>query len=334
MNWKRSVVLTVLASAAGALFAWNHVQHKVHAVPEVQSELTLTGVILPKITTPIRSGNLNLIVPWNTWVTQGEVIGSAEADVAPGVLNRARQELDEDVAVEAEAREQVLQLDEELNTLRAQESETNAQEALDRTAALDAQSDFERREGLFKSALTSNLDYDEATQVRDSADAVLNSVRSNRSTIAMRIEESEAKTEAVRARLADAIGRRNSAEAVYEHLQGRPDSEPVIAPADGMLVQSETDFGIASDPAQLQAYAMVRQADLMSVAVGQPAQIVLDTLPVVTLKAKVSVISESPIQTPQGMAYQVSFEVDNPGDMKLARGEMKVQLANTHGVNR
>ena len=64
----------------------------------------------------------------------------------------------------------------------------------------------------------------------------------------------------------------------------------------GVLVASgETaggELGIASDSRQLCAHAMVRQADLMAVRVGQQARIVVDADPEETLRGTVSAISE------------------------------------------
>lgn len=112
-----------------------------------------------------------------------------------------------------------------------------------------------------------------------------------------------------------ATARRNAAEAALEQMQRGFQSGLIVAPADGVIVAFEqaqgTSFGIASDPQQLLAYAMVRPADLMDIRVGEASLIVLDKEPSVTFHGHVSAISDTSIDLPEGAFYCVTFTVED-----------------------
>jgi membrane fusion protein (multidrug efflux system) len=334
MKLKRSISLILMTSVAAALFAWSHAQSKARkAVASASRQLAqddnpgliLTGTIVPMITTPINGQNLNLAVPLNTWVKRGEVIGTAEPQTDRGEMDSARQELEEAISAERRAEDGIRQVEEELGTLQAQVSSMDSQNALAQTAEFDAEREFERRDTLFRSGLTSRFDYNEAVTARDSAEAALDSIRSNLAAAAIEIDEWKAKAQEAQTGLGEATSRRNAAEVVFEQMQGGPTGEPVVSPADGIIVasgQPGTSVGIASDPRQLCAYATVRQADLMAVGVGQQFLIVLDAQPGVTLHATVSAIAETPADSSEGASYQVAFTVDNPGGTWLSGAAM------------
>lgn len=340
MRLKRLMALILMTSLGSALLAWNHAHSKAHkAVPAASRELVqdddtgliLAGTLVPMITTPIVGRNLNLAVPLSTWVNRGEVIGTAEAPTAPGQMNSAWQELEEAISVERSAEDRLHQIEEGLGALRAQAGSMGGQEALAATAEFDAERELERRDTLFRSGLTSSVDHDTAVTARDSAEAAANSLRSNLISAAVEIDDWEAKAQEAQAELGEATARRNAAEAVFKQIQAGPEDEPIVAPADGIIVASGqaegTGFGIASDPRQLCAYAMVRQADLMLVGVGQQALIVLDARPRVTFHAQVSAISETPVNSSEGGSYQVTFVVDNPGGTWLSGAAMHARMA-------
>jgi multidrug resistance efflux pump len=71
---------------------------------------------------------------------------------------------------------------------------------------------------------------------------------------------------------------------------------------------------------------MVREADLMAVEVGQRSLIVLDGQPAVTFQARVSAISDTPVDSPEGSTYQVTFVVDNPGGTWLSGAAVHARM--------
>jgi multidrug resistance efflux pump len=331
--------LILIASLAAALLGWSFARSKtrktvVHTVnePVVKHDATLIlpGILMPAITTPIAVGNLNLVVDLNTHVQQGEVIGVAPSQIAPAEVEQTRSELANARFCVAQAEENLRQINEELSARRAQLSSMNSQEMSAETGDLEAEREFERRETLFRSGLASEIDYDAAGEARASAAAALASLRSNIAATEVEADEWEVKAEEAQTKLAEASERAHAAQALAESMQGRRKAEPVLSPADGIIVASGdpagTGFGIASDPSQLCVYAELPQADVMSVRVGQEALIVLKGEPAVTLKAKVSALPQTPVDSPEGVTYPLILSVENPARTWLAGVAVRVRI--------
>jgi multidrug efflux pump subunit AcrA (membrane-fusion protein) len=337
MKLNRWMALMLMTSLGAALFVWSHARTKayksVNAAPTklLRNGLILPGTVFPMITTPIVGRDLNLAVPLNVWVKQGDVIGTVQSQVDPGNRERAWQELEEARTAEQRAEDEVRQAEEELSTVQTQVSSMDREEAAADTAKFDAEREFERQDAMLRSGLTSRFDYNAAATARDSSEAATYSIRSELADSAIVIDEWQAKALEAETTLREATTRRNAAEGVFQRMQGSPTGEPVIAPADGILVTSgETargEFGIASDSRQLCAHAMVRQADLMAVRVGQQARIVLDADPEEILRGTVSAISEAPIDLSEGTFYEVTFVVENPGGTWLSSAAMHAHMA-------
>jgi membrane fusion protein, multidrug efflux system len=339
MKLKRLTTLILLTSLGTALFAWSHVHAKAHRAAVSASRqlvhhdgtgLLLAGAIGPMITTPIMGRNLNLVVPLNTWVRRGDVIGTAVPQ-PPGEAGSAPQELQEAISAERRAQDRIRQIEEDLGTLRARVGSMDDREVLAETAAFDAERESEQRHTLLRSGFTPDLKYDEAATARDSAEAAVDSIRLNAAVSALAMDDWEAEAQDAQAELDQATMRRHAAEIVFAQMRGGAVDGPIVSPADGIIVafrQPEgTRFGIASDPRQLCAYALVRQADLMGVRVGQQALIVLDARPDVTFHAKVSTISETPVNSAEGDSYEVAFVVDNPRGAWLSGAAMHARMA-------
>jgi multidrug resistance efflux pump len=326
MSLKRLTTLTLMASVAVALLSWDLARSKprktvVSAKPELdlnhETGLILQGTLIPMITTPIAVSDLKLMVPLNTQVQQGEVIGIAPVRIAPAEMGHAQSELADASSGIAQAEERLREVNEELTTKRAQANNMSTQEIAAENAELEAESEFARRETLLRSGLASELSYDAAAVARASADAALTSLRSDMAATQVEIDQWEARAAEAQANLAAATERGNAARALAGPAQHPDEVAPVVSPADGMIVVSEdpvgTSVGIASDPGQLCAYATLRQADLTSIRIGQQALVVLDGEPAVTLQARVTAIAEMPLDSPEGAMYPVGLSVENPG---------------------
>jgi multidrug resistance efflux pump len=330
------MALMLMTSLGAALFVWSHARTKayksVNAAPTklLRNGLILPGTVFPMITTPIVGGNLNLAVPLNVWVKQGEVIGTVQSQVDPGDRERAWQELEEARSAEQRAEDEVRQAEEELSTVQTQVSSMDREEAAADTAKFDAEREFERQDAMLRSGLTSRFDYNAAATARDSSEAATYSIRSELADSAIMLDEWQAKALEAGTTLREATTHRNAAEAVFQRIQGSPRGEPVMSPAEGVLVSGEeagAGFGIASDSRQLCGHAMVRQADLMAVRVGQQARIVLDADAGETLRGTVRAISEVPIDLSEGTFYEVTFGVENPAGTWLPSAAMHAHMA-------
>jgi multidrug resistance efflux pump len=313
MKPNRWMTLILITSLGTALFAWSHAQVKarkaVRLVPEEDTSLTLTGTIVPAITTPISRRNWNLAIPLNTWVKRGDVIGIAESQAAPTDRDSARQELADARAAERRAIDGVRQAGQELGASQEQAGSMEEREARAETAGPDTNA---------------------AVRGREAAETAADSIPSNLAAVSIETDEWEAKAQEAQAELRKARTRRDAAEVVFRQTPRGSKNELIVSPADGIIVVSGqpegTSFGIASDPRQLCAYAMVREADLMAVEVGQPSLIVLDGQPALTFHAKVRAISDTPVDSPEGSTYQVTFAVDNPGGIWLSGVAMHARL--------
>jgi len=104
MRLKRLTALTLMASLAVALLGWDLARSKVRktlvpAKDELdlnrETSLLLQGTLIPMITTPIAVRDLKLMVPLNTQVQQGDVIGTAPVQIAPADTEHAQSELED-----------------------------------------------------------------------------------------------------------------------------------------------------------------------------------------------------------------------------------------------
>jgi len=254
------------------------------------------------------------------------VIGTAKSRNDSGERDRAWQEVGEARFAERTAQDEIRQDEEELCTLQSQAGKMDREEAQAELAQADAEREFERQDTLFRSGLTSGFDYHAAATTRDSAESALSSIRSNLAESAIEIDQRQAKTLEAETALREATTRRNAAEAVFGRMQWGPIDEPVVSPADGIIVASGESVGIASDPRRVSAHAMVRQADLLAVRIGQQAQIVLDAHPEVTLAGKVTAIAETSTDLSDGASYEVVIEADNPAGTWLSGAGAHVHL--------
>ena len=339
MKLKRSMAIVLMTCGAAAIFAWSHAESRARKaaapasrqlVPADDTSLILAGTIGPATTTPISGRNWNLAVPLNTWVYRGEAIGTEESQPAPGEMNSARHDLEDARLAELKAEDEVRQAEEALVTIQEQVSSMVTQKARAQAAEFDAERELERRDTLLRSGLTSQFDYNTAVSARASAEEAVDSISSKLAETSIETDEWEAKAQAAQADLREAATRRNAAEGVVGQMHEESQAEPIVSPADGIIMASGqpdgTSFRIASDGRQLCAFAMLRPVDLVVVRVGQESLIVLDAHPAVTLYAKVSAISEVPVDSSEGALYQVTFVVDNPGGMALSGAAMHARM--------
>ncbi len=335
MKWNRLMALALVMSLGAALFVWRHAQAKAHKVvtaaliqpvPDGNPSLTLTGILFPVITTPLSGRHVNLAVPLNTWVKQGEVIGTAESQTDPGERDRAWQEVMAARSAEQIAQDEIREDEEQLCTLQSQAGRMDREEVAAEVAESDAQRDYERQNTLFRSGLASRFDYNAAATARDSSEAAVSSIRSKLAESAIEIDEWQAKALAAETALREAAMRRNAAEALVGQWQGAPIDGAVISPADGIILASGDSVGIASDPRQVSAHVMVRAADLVAITVGRQAQIVFIEHPAVTLAGKVAAIAETPTIWSDGAYYEVVFVADNPTGAWLSGAAVHVHL--------
>src|SRR5882724_7174373 len=148
MRLKRLATLTLMAFLAVALLSWDLARPRPRkTVVPAKSELDLNqetglilqGILVPMITIPIAVRDLKLMVPLNTQVQQGEVIGVAPVQITPADVEHAQSELVDANYGIAQAEERLREINEELTTRRAQASSMSTQEIAAESGELEAE---------------------------------------------------------------------------------------------------------------------------------------------------------------------------------------------------
>lgn len=289
--------------------------------------LILPGTLDPRSATPIHARNLELVIPVNAWVLKGQIIGEADGP-SPEGINQARISLEEANAVVAVARRAVRDMERKLEMARADAGVLESRLISAETVALEAESEFRRRDLLFREQRAGSIEHDEAIATRDSALSAVPELRSRLIAGSTTIGELETVVREARDRLAEAETRSRAAQANGRQMEENGGRVPVVSPADGVLVVRDAvagAFGIASDASLLCVHTDIRQADLNVLWLGQRASVSLDDEPAVVFNAQVSEIAETAIDSPRGALYPVSLSVENPDGKRFFGGE-RVQI--------
>lgn len=339
MKLSRSVALILMTCCAAAVFAWSHADSRARkavagagrkVVENSDGSLVLAGTIGPAIMTPVIGRNWDLTGPSNTGVDPSEAVGAQESRARSVEMDSARQELDAARSAEQRAEDEVRQAEEDLGTIQNQASSMDSEKARAEIAEVDAEREFERRDALLRTGLTSRFDYDTAVTVRESAEEAVDSIGSKLAETSVETDVLEAKVQEAEADLREATTRGTQAEVVIEQMEAGSQFEPVTSPGDGSGLAPRLPEGIGFEAVpnarHLYGHAGLRPADLMAVQVGQKSLIVLDAKPSVTFSAKVSAISEEPIESSDGTLYIVTFVVDNPGGTSFTDAAMHVRM--------
>jgi multidrug resistance efflux pump len=338
MGRKPWIPLTFLAMIAALLITWAGIHSRLRRgvlydtrpkpVFKDDRGFVLTGTLSLVVTTQIDARNLELAVPLNSWVLKGQLIAEADSGVAPEQINRALLCREEANAAVAEAQANIREIDAELATTRADARNIESELISSETAELEGRLEFERRDRLFRNEVASQLDHDEAVFTRDSAASAAAEVRSHLGATLVKISELETRSRNARSSLSEAMMRSSATEAGVEQME-QTGRTPVISPADGFIVASDLfpgTFGIASDPDLLCVHTHVHQADVASVRFGQQAVVAIYGEPATTLRAKVSAISETPINSPDAASYVVTLSVENPEAKRFAGASVEIRL--------
>jgi multidrug resistance efflux pump len=209
----------------------------------------------------------------------------------------------------ARARDNVRQAETALETARASKAEDEVQETSAKITQRVAEQSFENEQ--FREGDVSEFRHDQSVQAVEEAVAAVEAIRSKADADSSAVSESVIRVGEARASLAEA--ERELDLALGGQGRGQV-AVAVAAPADGLLVDHDWvagTLGISSDPSILRAEIRMPANDLFKMRVGQPAWVSLDAKPRVTLRATVSEIAETPIDSPSGTLYPVTLSVDN-----------------------
>jgi HlyD family secretion protein len=185
----------------------------------------------------------------------------------------------------------------------------------------NAEFDYERTERLYRNGVTSKADLDRATAARDTARAVLASIRqtSTMTDIGPRVEDIRA-GEALVKQLKGAL----------DYAQTQLDATQIKAPVSGTVLQREVELGEMVSPNSfgengaktsvvsladlndLQIELDISQADFARLKMGQKAEIIPDAYPNLRYKGFISEIA--PEANRAKSTVQVKVKVENPDE--------------------
>jgi multidrug resistance efflux pump len=282
------------------------------------------------VTAPINARNLVLTVPLHSWVEKGQVIGQADFEPAPEQIGQARNAVDAASAAVVEEQNRIHEIDEDLADAHAEAATRSSQWFASETAKVDAEREFERSSELYREGLESQTDYEAARSALDLADSAVATDREHTTDMADRISELDVRAVVAQQALNKAVARSGRIQAVANQAEERGGCAPVVAPADGLILEGDAGtgtFGIAADPNRLSVAVLVSEANLASLRVGQPAIVTLVDRPNIAFDATLSAIDETPLDSPNGALYRITFSVMNAKREQLAGIPVRVRLA-------
>lgn len=271
-----------------------------------------------------------------TVAASGEIIAARYADIGSSVMGKivslpvregarvsAGQVLAQIDPVQAQsdaagARAQVSALEADAQAAAEQVKAARADLTAAEARARDASQQFARRGELFRQGLVAAADLD---SVRAAADAATAAVAAARATVDRAAQAEQA---AIR-RVAQARAQLTRATDVFEKTS-------VVSPIDGVVsrlsvregemvvvgIQNQpgTTLMTVSDLEKIDAEVKVAEADVLRVALGQPAAVTLEALPGVSFSGRVIEIGASALPMTAGAAsareFRVVIRLDDP----------------------
>ena len=272
----------------------------------------------------------------STVTASGEIVATRYADIGSSVMGKIVRlpvrEGDRVSAGQVLARIDAVQAESDLDAATAQVAALQSEEqgaaeqgkaaladlAAAEARARDATQQATRRRELFQQGLIAASDYETAKALADAADAQVSSARAavDRATQAQAAASRRiAQARAQQARARDVVSKTSilsPIEGIVSRLRVR-EGEMVVV---GIQNQPGTTLMTISDLGQIDAEVKAAEADVLRLAIGQPASVTLEALPGKIFSGKVVEIGASALPvTGTGAAareFKVVVRLDNP----------------------
>jgi HlyD family secretion protein len=240
---------------------------------DLEAVVSASGKIQPKKSVQISAETMGKVV--NLAVNEGDIVkvGQPLLQIDPRTLET-----------------QVQNREASLATARSMLDQTRSQVESVKVTLRQAQDDFKRQEGLWKSGLTTKDAYDRAKNTVNTAETNLLQAQQSVAAQEQRIKSEEANLNSAR----------------YDLTKVR-----VVSPINGLVTKRNIEEGetamigtmnnagtvllTIADMSVIQAEVEVDETDIPFVAIGQPAKITIDALPEQTFAGKVTEVGNSPI---------------------------------------
>jgi HlyD family secretion protein len=319
-KWKIILIIGLLVVAAtGTLASIKISQRGIVVVQtgkairqDLTSIVTASGEIKPKNYINIganQQGPLTaILVKEGDRVKKGQLLAQIESIDARADVNAQRAALNSALADSAASEAAVKAQDDSVEAL-ASDLERNRADAEQKLA------DFRRAQELFKEQLMARQDFDARKAAYEGAVAAVKAAES-------RLSQSKAQRAQSAAQLAATQKRIAQQEAVLARVNVVYNKYNAYAPLDGFVtnlptrvgetvvpgIQSSTASTIMTiaDMSQITAEVRVDETDIVSVALGQPAEVTIDAIPNRVFKGRVTEIGDTALVRSTGVAASQS----------------------------
>ena len=303
----------------------------------IQSKITATGnlnAVVDVLVSSQVSGNIQaLYADWNSKVKKGQLIALIDPEIFQAQVDQAKAVYGSAQASAVAAQAQVQKSKSDLSAAYAAEKNAQAIVAKNLANEVNAASQWERADRLFREGIIARQDYDtakanyDAARAQVSADqAQVDAARQN--TLAANASVRVAQSQSITAQAAQ-----RQAQAALQQAQINLDHCQVYAPVDGTVIARRMDVGqtvastlnpptifeIAQDLTKMQVDTNVYESDVGAVTKGQKATFTVDSYPATTFGGLVADVRKAPIITQNVVTYDVVITVDN-SELKLFPG--------------
>ena len=341
-QWGWAIIIAVLAFAAWRAWqAYTQAQVNFELLPlergAVQASVSATGTLNPVVNVQVGSqvsGNIKaLYADFNTRVQQGQLVALIDPQLFQAQVDQASGAAASAAAAVVTAQAQVEKARSELAGGIANRDNLKAVLAKDQANALNARTQWQRSETLFKDGVVSQQDHDTAKAAFDAAQAQITADQAQISAAEHNIQSAQAQVNVANTQLSGARAQADQARATLAQAKINLGHTRILAPVSGTVIARHFDVGqtvaasfqapdifdIAQDLTQMQVDTNVDEADVGSIRPGQPASFTVDAYPGTVFRGKVTDVRKAPIVAQNVVTYDVVVAVSNP-DIKLFPG--------------
>lgn len=319
----QSLQATVLISAAALMGSgWGLARLHSSRTPEesgvkTQTELHLKGKWQVPETVPVIDPLIELDVPLNSWVAQGQLIGMTRTGARPdpSIEQEARLRLSEANDAVAEARREVQALDGEVAGTDAVASDAESRLVQAENAAVATESVAPERNQLYRSGLADSLTHDKELQRRQAAEEQAQKLQEQAVVPGSNDADLKAARSGAREKLRAALEEQQAAQSALANITRAAGIVPVQAPAEGFLVIRDENSGTyeIALSARPRVAATVAEAERALVQRGQTATISCAAQPGVAFHAKVESVGNAQEDDEGHTVFPVTLVVTDPG---------------------
>jgi HlyD family secretion protein len=319
-KWKIVILIGLLVIIAGGVFASIKISQRGIVVvqtgkavrQDVVSIVTASGEIKPKNYINIGANQLGplskILVKEGDQVKKGQLLAQVDSVDAGADVRAQRAGLNAALADSNAGEADVNAQDQNLAALQA-DIEKDKADVEQRLA------DYQRAQELFKSQLMARQDFDAKKAAYDASIATVRGAEG-------RVAQAKAQREATAAQLTSAQKKVAQQEAMLSKMNTVYDKYNAYAPLDGMVtnlpvrvgetvvpgIQSSTASTIMTiaDMSEITAEVHVDETDIVSVSLGQTADVTIDAIPGRTFHGKVTEIGDTALVRSTGVAASQS----------------------------